>query len=227
MTQTWPQPYQGIRGTDLTGHWLLSLDERAIAHRETIIALGHHLRTATMVGQPAPVVARMSERMRHPEPGDLAVSVEVLHGRRDPDDRLKGLGVYLSGRTEWWESDAEWEASKAQEPAWADEDRATDTVFYLQYGPDPGDICRWSDSEAVALLTQPWSFGIDGAERREDNTAWFTRDSLIGGLADSGFYLKGDPGAIPENGEHLVTVHVPSGTVTEVRDVPAAARGTR
>jgi len=230
MTQSWPQPFEGVRGTDMSEHMLLSLREPALAHREALIAMGRNLRTATLVGSPAPVVRRMSDRISHPEPGDLVVTIEVLYGRRDPDDRLKGFGIYLAGRKEWETTDEEWQAECLRygiDPA----DRGTDTVFYIQYGPDPGDICRWHNSEAVVLPAQDGPFSIDGAAEREDlgegrQRATFTRDSLIGGLADSGFRLKGEPGPVPEEGEHLVTVHAPSGAITEIRPVatPRAAR---
>jgi hypothetical protein len=244
MTQSWPQPFEGVRGTDLSGHWLLSLDERAILHREALIAMAHHLHTATLVGSPAPVVRRMSDRLHQPGPGDLAVTIEVLHGRPDPDSRLRGFGIYLGGRKEWCESDAEWAAWCAAERdsilrdysgTEADEliamtvgedNRTADTVFYLQYGPDPGDICRWHNSEAIVLPVAIGGFGADAAVSREELGSGrvrttFTRDSLISGLADSGFRLRGLSGELPEDdGETdlLVTVRVPSGQITRVED---------
>jgi hypothetical protein len=236
MTGTWPQPFEGIHGTDyLSGHWLLSLDERAVPHREALIAMAHHLRTATLVGNPAPVTRRICDRLRQPEPGDLVVTTEVMHGRRDPDDRLKGLGVFLAGRKEWAETDAQWEAYKAGNEDWVtDEDRWTDTVFYIQYGPDPGDICRWHNSEAVVLPVDIGGFGADGAASREPTAdggqrVTFTRDSLIGGLADSGFYLRGEPGPLPGDGEAdlLVTVRVPSGQIAAVEAATDPAGTTR
>src|ERR1700749_292156 len=99
----------------------------------------------------------------------------------------------------------------------------TDDVFYIQYGQDPGDICRWHNSEAVVLPVNAGAFSADAAAWREDlgegrTRATFTRDSLIGGLADSGVYLPGQPGPLPGDGEEdlLVTVRVPSGEITRV-----------
>src|SRR5580765_304666 len=186
MTQPWPQPFEGIRGTE-HGSWLLSLDERAIAHREFLIEMAHHLSTATLVGNPAPVVRRINDRLRSPQPGDLVVTTEVMHGRRDPDDRLKGFGIFLAGRKEWCETDAEWiTACLANDWDPLTEERMTDTVFYIQYGPDPGDICRWHNSEAVVLPVDTVTFSADAAASREETAdgrtrAMFTRDSLIGG----------------------------------------------
>ena len=189
----WPQPHEGISGTDLTGHWLLSLDERAVAHRDTLLAMALHLRTATLVGSPAPVVQRMSERMRNPVPGDLACSAEAMHRgpRADLDYRTKGLGILLARRREWAETHAEWTHAcllNRWDPL--TEERITDDAYYLQYGPEPGDVCRWHNSAPVGLLTQPWSWAADGAAERTETGAVFTRDSLLGALADSGFQLR-------------------------------------
>jgi hypothetical protein len=236
MTESWPQPFEGIRGIDLSRHWVLSLDERAAPHRETLIAMARHLHTATLVGDPAPVVRRMCDRLRSPEPGDLVVTAEVMHGRRDPDSRLKGLGIYLGSRTEWELTDAQWEAYKAEDGCGlTDEDRVTDDVFYIQYGPDPGDICRWHNSSAVVLPVDTAEFRVDAAAERTETPdggqrATFTRDSLIGGLADSGFRLRGEPqvaGYLPDNGQEA-TVRIIDGDVaiTDVRDIPQAAGTT-
>ena len=234
MTETtWPQPFEGIRGTEHRA-WLLSLDERAIAHREFLIEMAHHLSTATLVGNPAPVVRRIGERLRLPRIGDLVVTTEVMHGRRDPDDRLKGFGIFLAGRKEWCETDAEWAAGcLANDWDPLTEERMTDTVFYIQYGPDPGDICRWHNSEAVVLPVDTGTFSADAAASREETAdgrtrATFTRDSLIGGLADSGFQLKGMPGPLPDgDGDLLVTVRVPDGEITAVEPATDPAGAVR
>ena len=240
-TQNWPQPFEGITGTDLSEHMLLSLREPAIAHREALIAMARHLHTATLVGNPAPVVRRMCDRLRQPEPGDLAVTIEVLHGQMDPDSRLKGLGIYLGGRKEWCESDEEWDAWCAAERTsilgnhsgteaagmieliTGEDNRLADTVFYLQYGPNPGAICRWHNSEAIVLPVTIGEFSADAAASREETgngrvRTTFTRDSLIGGLADSGFRLRGEPGPLPGGSETdlLVTVRVPGGEITAI-----------
>jgi hypothetical protein len=224
MTGRWPQPHEGIRGTSQDS-WLLSLDERAVLHRELLISMALHLRTAVMVGSPAPVVRRVNERMRSPRPGDLVVTAEVLHGRRDPEDRVHGFGIFLAARREWMASDAEWAAQRATEtigvPDLSDEGRPTDNVFYIQYGPEPGDICRWHNSEAVVLPVMDAEFGIDPAAERDATHAVITRDSLAGSLADSGFRLRGMPGPVPDDDDNghtrLVTVRLPDGNIVSVR----------
>jgi hypothetical protein len=225
----WPQPFEGIRGTEIRA-WLLSTDERAVVHREALIDMARHLQTATLVGDPAPVVRRMSDALRNPLPGDLVVTREVMLGTyQDPDRRLKGFGLYLRGRQEWATSDADWEAYKAEDGCGlTDADRMTDNVFYIQYGPDPGDVCRWHDSRAIVLPAGLDGFGIDGAAERtetEDGRTRrvFTRESLTGALADSGFLLRdpltGDfPEPLLEDSDLLVTVRVPGGQITRVEE---------
>lgn len=197
---TWPQPHEGICGTDRPG-WLLSLDEEAVPFRDAIIILARHLDTATLVGNPAPVVKRMSDRMRHPQTGDLVVT-NMAQVTRDPDTRLKGLGVLIQPeRREWAETDAEWAAFCAEEIALSpepetlalitsEENRGTDTAFYVQYGPAAIDVCRWTNEEATMVPVDVRSFHVDAAASRDGTSATFTRDSLLGGLADSGFQLR-------------------------------------
>jgi hypothetical protein len=67
-------------------------------------------------------------------------------------------------------------------------------------------------------------FSADAAAERTETAegrtrVTFTRDSLIGGLADSGFYLRGQPGPLPEDQENdlLVTVRVPGGEIIAVQ----------
>jgi hypothetical protein len=193
MTGQWPQPHEGIAGTDRDDD-LLSLDDRAVPHRDALIVMARHLRTATLVGQPAPVVRRMGDRLDRPEPGDLAVAVEVLYGNRDTGTCITGLGIFLGERTEWASTDEQWAAECEEERAAGGnpeaDGRMTDRAFYLQYGPAAGDVCRWVNSRAVVLPVQIADFSAPAGTR--DGTATvFTRDSLIGGLADSGFELRG------------------------------------
>jgi len=101
-----------------------------------------------------------------------------------------------------------------------DEDRLTDTVYYLQYGPAAEDICRWANSEPAGLPVRAGPFSADAAAERDGTSAVFTRDSLAGALADSGFTLRGQPGPVPD-GPRLVTIRVPGGQVTEIRDDPS------
>lgn len=155
------QPHEDVRGTDRTGDDLLSLDERAIAHRDALIRMAKHLNQATMVGHPAPIVERIRKRITTPEPGDLVVEVSALY-RRELDDRIKALGYLVERRTEWATTHEAWNQEMLEEgvqarlngetemPAWL-ADRPRDTAWYVQYGPDPVDICRWTNCDFLVL----------------------------------------------------------------------------
>jgi hypothetical protein len=247
LTVSWPQPLEGVTGDDaIWARALLSLDEDAVPFRNALLAMTRHLGSATLVGDPAPVVRRMGDRMRNPLPGDLVASSFALMSR-DADTRLKGLGVLLCAeRREWAETDAQWEAWCATERAAAcenysgpeaeemaayttgDDNRATDSAYYIQYGPGARDICRWHNDNCVMVPVDAVSFAVDAAAQREvtpdgRTRTTFTRDSLIGGLADSGFRLRGDAqvaGWVPDDGQE-VTVRIMDGdmAITDVRDI--------
>ena len=164
---------------------------RAVAHRDALIVMARHLHTATLVGDPAPVVRIMGERTRLPQPGDLVVeSSRVIYGRCDLDTRTKGFGTMLARRREWYSTDEQWAAECAEE-GWdpAAEERMTDTVIYIQYGSAAVDICRWENADVIVLPIQIGSFSAP-AGTRDGRGVTFTRDDLLGGLADSGFKLR-------------------------------------
>lgn len=155
---TYPDHHEGIRGTDRTD-WLLSLDENALAHRDAIAALAYHLEGATIVGNPAPSVANMNQRMRRPQVGDFVYERSMFR-RDDVDTLLKRFGILLAVRTEWFTTNAVWEAEKTADPGLSDEDRNTDTAWYVQYGNSAGDVCRWANCRFTAVPTV-WDFFED------------------------------------------------------------------
>lgn len=204
--RTFPEPREGIAGTARTGDDLLSLEDAALPRRRMMIAIARHLRQATMVGQPAPVVQRMNDRMRSPQPGDLVVETSrTIWGGRGLE--VEGFGILLAHRKEWWETDAEWAATVEQERAsheeflrgpyahpgdadqpWEPDDRSTDHAWYVQYGPAEKDVCRWVNCEFITIPVDG-DFG-QPVGTRDGSSVMFTRDDLIGGLADSGFALR-------------------------------------
>lgn len=154
------QPHEGVRGRDRTGDYLLSLDDRAVAHRDALISMAMLLRSACLVGQPAPVVKRMAARLNAPKVGDLVV--EWMMAGRDVDTRLKAFGYLVAWRREWASTDEEWERWKREEAdgyrrlgfvhVVNDSERMVEPdAWYVQYGPDPGDVCRWSNCSFMAL----------------------------------------------------------------------------
>lgn len=184
---TLPQPHEGIKGVDRTDT-LLSLDDVNLATRDLLRGLSRHLGDATLVGNPAPVVERMSSRLRDPQPGDLVVETSTIGFSGDNDRAIKGLGILLAKRDEWWHTDEEWARGVADGEWGPTDQRSIDRAWYVQYGSAAVDICRWTN---CSFTTIPWpeeQFAVP-ASTREGNVTVFTRDSLLGSLADSGFHL--------------------------------------
>jgi len=197
------QPHEDVSGIDRSGDDLLSLDMRAVAHRTALAAMATHLHSAVSVGNPAPAVARMSERLRHPQIGDFVLEWMVgLTPRRDLDSRIKAMGYLIEKRREWWTTDEEWQRHLAEElacrreydpDAELDEDdleRSTEEAWYIQYGPDPGDICRWTNCSFIVVPIDPAEFSNSVGTRNSDGSVTITRDALLADLADSGFQFR-------------------------------------
>lgn len=144
------QPHEDIVGTDRSASDLLSLDDRALEHRDALIVMARSLHTAALVGNRAPAVHRIYVRMTNPTPGDLVV--ETTRAMRAIGDlRVRGFGILLAQRTEWTDTDAEWAAAKEEDPSLIEADRSAEPVYYVQYGPAPADVCRWVNCEFLTL----------------------------------------------------------------------------
>jgi hypothetical protein len=208
---SYPQPREGITGTPRDSDDLLSLDEKAVPRRFLMAGMAACIRTACLVGSPAPVVARMWQRMKDPQPGDLVVETSTIY-RNDEDTRIKAFGILIAHRVEWDQTDEEWAGVIEEERAAHEEflrgpyshpgdgpfdpsrcERLTDHAWYVQYGPQPADVCRWVNCEFMAIPSDPRETEFP-AGVRDGNATVFTRDSLLGALADSGFALR-QPGA--------------------------------
>lgn len=131
------RPHEDVPAACGREDYLLSLDPRAVAHRDALIAMARHLADVSLVGNPAPVAARMGERIRAPQRGDLVVETSALASSADADTRLRGLGVLLDHRDE-----------PLAAPIGA---TVVDHAWYVQYGPNPEDVCRWTNCEFIAL----------------------------------------------------------------------------
>lgn len=185
---TWPQPYEGITGVDRSDSWLLSLDENATAHRDAILGLAYHLYRACLVGNPAPSVTRVYERITNPRPGDF-VFVRDGASSRDVATRTKALGYLIAYRQEWWETDEEWATTRAEYER-HDSDRATDHAWYVQFGSNPEAVCRWTNCAVLVAPTDPRMFDRPAGARNPDGSVTVTRDDLLSVLADDGFILR-------------------------------------
>jgi hypothetical protein len=207
MSARWPQPREGITGTLHDPPGILSLEEDAVEVRRALMGATRCLMRATLVGNPAPVVARMSTRMRDPQPGDLVMETSSTC-RLQAEDFCRAFGILLAHRTEWWTTDAEWEQSVAGERAahkeflrgpyaipgdrdepWEPDERMTDHAWYVQYGPQPQDVCRWVNCEFAAVPADP-HFAEVPFGTQAGNGVTVNRGDVVGALADSGFRLR-------------------------------------
>jgi len=148
-----PQPWEGINGTARDSDDLLSLEEEAMPRRRRMVMMALLLRKATLVGNQAPVVRSMYERMSDPQPGDLVV--ETTTSWR-PDGGYRGFGILLGHRREWCTKDEAWAAYLAENPD--DDERLADHYWYIQYGPGERDISRWEDCRFIAVPDDPSAF---------------------------------------------------------------------
>lgn len=181
------QPHEDVLGTPREDY-LLSLDEQAVPHREALIAMARHLKTACLVGNQAPVVRSIYERIFNPQPGDLVVEMSVMSGRKkDATTRMQGLGVLLEHRKEWWETDEEWERYKAEHDEPDDLERMVEHAWYIQYGSDPTAVCRWVNCSFIVLPIDVQTFHQPVGQPTPTGGIEFTRDTVIRGLSDSGF----------------------------------------
>jgi len=123
---TLPQPWRDIDGTERSS-FLLSLEDEATEHREALMRMAKQLRSACLVGNAAPVVSKMWERISKPVPGDLVVECSRALHRMDH----QGFGILLSRRQE---------GPTEYDDAW-----------YVQYGNGSRDIARWENCEFMTL----------------------------------------------------------------------------
>jgi len=144
---TYFQPHEGMKGIDRTGDPFLAEEvvERMIAMADALdrLSLG-----------PTPTAQHYRQRAQVLKVGDLVWVFDTI-SMKNPETRYKGLGYFLDARKEWFETDEAWEASKAEEAAagyeMGEENRATDFAYYIQYGPNPEDVCRWTNCRVIAL----------------------------------------------------------------------------
>lgn len=151
------QPHEDIPGVDRED-WLLDLDERAIPHRDALATMAFHLQRASMVGNPAPVVSEIWDRISEPKVGDLVAEVTYWFPSRDEDHRARSLGILIERRAEWACSDEQWEQWQAEDP---DGERPIERdAWYIQYGSKAADICRWTNCMFVAIPLDPREFRL-------------------------------------------------------------------
>ena len=160
------QPREGIAGVDRTGDPLVSLDDALLPVRDALFGAGWNLLKATHVGNPAPVVAKMCARIGKPQPGDY-VGVGDTAYRRNPtdEDRVHRCGYLVESRREWMHTDTQWTTvqpgeDESPERQWGPDSRPSDDAIYIQYGPAPEDVVRWTNATAFMIplaVRGPWN----------------------------------------------------------------------
>lgn len=140
------------QGIDRSADPLISLDENAFPLRVAIMETQHHYYMMTgMLG--APIGEKWSARQCSPQPGDLVYVPDRLGRRGTDDDRLKSFGYYILGRDEPCWTDEEW-AEEVRQFGCENNERSQEWIFYIQYGPDPQDVCRWENARCVVVATR-------------------------------------------------------------------------
>lgn len=170
---------------------VLGLDEESLRWRRLLGTVAHHLETATLVGNPAPIVKHMRARMKEPQVGDYVVELSTFYrgrGENGPTEWAHGTGYLQRVVEEPAGSDEDWAEEMRLYP---ESVRPTDDFWYVKYGPAEEDVTRWYNCTFLAIpLTADFFELPEAGIRNEDGSVTFTRDSLIGHLAGAGFTMK-------------------------------------
>jgi hypothetical protein len=170
-------------GVPAATHWL-----------RLVAVLGYNLYSATLVGNPAPFVERLSRRIRDPQPGDLVLEVSTITRqlRADPFDAC-GLGILRRvadepafTKEEHDEEQAALAAAIPDEPYEPEPyDPPLERVQYIDRLDGSGEF-RWHNAEFIAIPTDLANRWLGDPQP----SGVVTRDSLLGDLADKGFRLR-------------------------------------
>jgi hypothetical protein len=71
--------------------------------------------------------------------------------RSDVERRTMGFGILIAHREEWAQTDEEYQQSIDAGEVGADDKRWRDSAWYVQYGPQPDDVCRWVNCSFIAV----------------------------------------------------------------------------
>lgn len=97
----------------------------------------------------APVGRALTDRRLHPRPGDLVIIPDAMSRRTSSaGNPLMGVGYLLATRREPAIGEQEWAEDGQTE--WAG-NCPEEQVWYVQYGPAAGDVCRWENASCHAV----------------------------------------------------------------------------
>jgi hypothetical protein len=65
-----------------------------------------------------------------------------------------------------------------------------DHAWYVQYGNDPGDVCRWVNCDFLAIPTDPREFDRPIGTPLAGGGVSVDRGGVVAGLAESGFHHR-------------------------------------
>jgi hypothetical protein len=172
---TFPTPWEDVPpGVDRDEPWLALTDE-AIETRLWLRAFSESLyHVALTAARPtaAPAVNTFWGRMSDPHPGDLVLEVSTPGIVPERLDGLtKGLGFLVDVREEYVHTHDEWAECADQ---YRGQERPTERIWYVQYGPSADDVCRWENCRFVALPTVADEFRVNGVIPQRRANGWST-----------------------------------------------------
>ena len=139
------EPHEGITSTRRDGQPLVTK-----AGQQVAITVMPMLWSAALVGNQAPRVVELYKAMQEPKAGDGVVVLDFAY-RPEFDERTVGYLVAHRER-EWGTSAEQWEKDCAEDSFLTEEDRWVEQdVYYIQYGPNPLDICRWTNCKVLSI----------------------------------------------------------------------------
>lgn len=118
---------------------LLGTDPASLAMRDALMQVTHHLYRTTLRVQ---LTTSYYERMSNPQPGDFVMESSRGWWASSPETRMRSFGVLLGVRNE------------------LGNDRKSRAVTYVQYGPHPGQSCRWEEGIFVLVPTDFNTFEV-------------------------------------------------------------------
>lgn len=153
------QPREGVVGELRDQDDLLSLKGEAYPRRLLMTNLAYCIYQGTLIGNPPPNVRDLNERIRHPQIGDLVVETSTVYFALE-GLRAQAFGILLDKRVEWAHTEGGWRQALHDGDYDQDDQRPQTFAWYVQYGPQPDDITRWTNCDFIAVPTFNDELGI-------------------------------------------------------------------